>query len=177
METKGGDAMGPICLVGPGSGALARRLFQALAARPVGYSLVRFNLDGREKGLLLRLLATPAGEPVNDVPCVVRVGDADVVVHEAFDRVAAPALRRALAVHGPLLLEGLTAAQLTPGPFREAVAACMARRGCTVLCLAADAESILRGMPGGERAMYCAVTPENEAALLEELQGACYLGR
>lgn len=168
--------MGPICLVGSGSGAVARRLFAALAARPAGYELTRFALAGREKGLMLHLLDVPAGEQVNDVPCVIRVGDVPVVVHEVFDTVAAPALRRALSVRGPLLLDGLTAAQLTPGPFREAVAACMAREGCTVLCLAAEAEAILRAMPGGERATFHTVAAESEAALLEELQGACYLG-
>lgn len=168
--------MRQICLIGARAGAVALRLFDALGQRPVGYRLVPFALAGREKGRMLRVLAAPPGDLANDVPCVARLGPGrDVVIHAAFDEVAAPALRRALHVHAPILLDGLCAANLAQGPFREAVEACLNSPCRTVACMSADAEPILRRMKGGKEALYLAVTAENEADLLLKLQAECFL--
>ena len=168
--------MRQICLIGPQACALALRLFEALGQRPVGYRLVPFALAGREKGQLLRLLASPPGETANDVPCVARLGpEREVVIHEALDEVAAPALRRTLHVHAPVLLDGLRAAFLAPGAFRDAVADCLAGPYRVVACLHPDAEPILRGMEGGKEALFLPVTGENMEDLMLQLQGECFL--
>lgn len=117
--------------------ALAQRVTHALPIRAVGYRLLPYSLAGQPRGEMLHLLATP--DPLaNDVPCTLRLSRARMLdIPEVWSELAAPALRRCLPRHAPILMDRLTGAALNSAAFGQAAADCF-QGGSPVLALAQE---------------------------------------
>ena len=114
--------MQQLYLTGAHAAELADRLFTALNICPAGYRLLPFTVGDGLRGDALHLLLPPAAPMDNDVPCRVRLhGDDWCIVPRVLEEIAAPNLLRAITVHKPILLGGVTAQMLTCAAFREAV--------------------------------------------------------
>lgn len=164
--------MQQLYLTGEYASDLADRLFTALNVRPAGYRLEPFSVGGSLRGEALHLLTSPAAPMENDVPCRIRLQPGDwAVVPRALDEIAAPNLRRMLAVHTPILLSGLTAGMLTCAAFREAVVEVLLSPRPVIVACADDAEELLRALTPAESQLWAPVPPtaQGRAALLEEL--------
>lgn len=164
--------MQQLYLTGPHASQMADHLFTALNIRPAGYRLTPFSVGGSVRGEALHLLLPPAAPMDNDVPCRIRLRSGDwAIVPRVLDEIAAPNLLRALTVHTPVLLQGLTAQMLTCTAFREAVVACLTSSRPVIVAADDDAEELLRALTPPDSQLWMPV-PASEAgrsALLEEL--------
>ncbi len=122
---------------GAEASSLAQRVTHALPIRAVGYRLLPYTLAGQPRGEMLHLLATP--DPVaNDVPCTLRLDRTRILdIPDVWTELAAPALRRCLPRHAPILMDRLTDAALSSAAFSQAAAACF-QGECPVLALAPE---------------------------------------
>ena len=164
--------MQQLYLTGPHASQVAQQLFTALNVRPAGYQLLPFSVEGAVRGEALHLLLPPAAPMDNDVPCRIRLRSGDwAVVPRVLDEIAAPNLLRALTVHTPILLQGLTAQMLTCTAFREAVVSCLTGPRPVIVAADDDAEELLRALTPGETQLWMPIpsTAEGRSALLEEL--------
>ena len=164
--------MQQLYLTGEHAAELADQLFTALNVRPAGYRLSPFTLGGGLRGEALHLLLPPAAPMDNDVPCRVRLRTGDwCVVPRVLDEIAAPNLLRAVTVHKPILLGGLTAQMLTCAAFREAVVTVLTSPRPVIVAAEDGAEEHLRALTPAETQLWTPVpaTAEGRAALLEEL--------
>ena len=162
--------MQQLYLTGPHATDLADRLFTALARRPAGYRLLPFTVGGAIRGEALHLLLPPAAPMDNDVPCRIRLRNGDwAVVPRVLDEIAAPNLLRALAVHTPILLGGLTAQMLTCTAFREAVVTLLTSPRPVIVAAEDDAEELLRALTPAESQLWMPV-PQTESGRSELLE-------
>ena len=162
--------MQQLYLTGPHAADLADRLFTALARRPAGYRLLPFTVGGAIRGEALHLLLPPAAPMDNDVPCRIRLRSGDwAVVPRVLDEIAAPNLLRALAVHTPILLGGLTAQMLTCAAFREAVVTLLTSPRPVIVAAEDDAEELLRALTPAESQLWMPV-PQTESGRSELLE-------
>ena len=164
--------MQQLYLTGPHASTLAEQLFAALNVRPAGYQLTPFSVGGSIRGEALHLLLAPAAPMDNDVPCRIRLRSGDwTVVPRVLDEIAAPNLLRAITVHTPILLDGLTAGMLTCAAFREAVVAVLTSDRPVIVAASEDAEEILRALTPEASQMWMPVpaTEAGRAQLLETL--------
>ena len=164
--------MQQLYLTGPHASTLAEQLFAALNVRPAGYQLTPFSVGGGIRGEALHLLLAPAAPMDNDVPCRIRLRSGDwTVVPRVLDEIAAPNLLRAITVHTPILLDGLTAGMLTCAAFREAVVAVLTSDRPVIVAASEDAEEILRALTPEASQMWMPVpaTEAGRAQLLETL--------
>lgn len=164
--------MQQLYLTGPHASQIADQLFTALNVRPAGYRLLPFSVGGAVRGEALHLLLPPAAPMDNDVPCRIRLRSGDwAIVPRVLDEIAAPNLLRAITVHTPILLDGLTARMLTCAAFREAVVACLCSPRPVIVAADDDAEEILRALTPPEAQLWMPIPPgaEGRSALLEEL--------
>ena len=164
--------MQQLYLTGAYAAELADQLFTALNIQPAGYRLLPFTIGGGIRGEALHLLLPPAAPMDNDVPCRIRLRAGDwCVVPRVLDEIAAPNLTRALTVHKPILLSGLTAQMLTCTAFREAVVTLLSSPAPVIVAASDDAEEHLRALTPAETQLWTPV-PEfaaDRAVLLEEL--------
>lgn len=164
--------MQQLYLTGTHASIVADQLFAALNLRPAGYRLLPFSIGGALRGDALHLLLPPAAPMDNDVPCRIRLRSDDwAVVPRVLDEIAAPNLRRALAVHTPILLGGITAQMLTCTAFREAVVTLLTSPRPVIVAAEDDAEEILRALTPAETQLWMPVPPSESgrAELLETL--------
>lgn len=164
--------MQQLYLTGEYAPDLAERLFTALNVRPAGYRLTPFTVGGAMRGEALHLLMPPAVPMDNDVPCRIRLRSGDwTVVPRVLDEIAAPNLLRAIRVHTPMLLCGLTAQMLTCAAFREAVVSVLCSGRLVVVAASSDARDHLRALTLEETQLWMPVpeSAEGRAELLEEL--------
>lgn len=164
--------MQQLYLTGDHAPALADSLITALNLRPAGYRLVPFTVGGGLRGEALHLLMPPAAPMDNDVPCRIRLRTGDwAVVPRVLDEIAAPNLLRAVTLHTPILLCGLTAQMLTCAAFREAVVALLMSERPVIVAASDDAEELLRALTPESTQLWAPVpaSAEGRAALLEEL--------
>ena len=164
--------MQQLYLTGEHAAELADQLFTALNVRPAGYRLTPFTLGGGLRGEALHLLLPPAAPMDNDVPCRVRLRTGDwCVVPRVLDEIAAPNLLRAVTVHKPILLGGLTAQMLTCAAFREAVVTVLTSPLPVIVAAEDGAEEHLRALTPAGIQLWTPVPPttEDRAALLEEI--------
>ncbi len=164
--------MQQLYLTGSHAGEVAARLFTTLNVRPVGCRLLPFEVGGEKRGEALRLLLPPAEPRFNDVPCRIRLSEAEwTPVPAVMEGIAAPSLLAAMSVHAPMLLDGLCADVLACPAFREAVRTCLMGSRAVVVAVRKDAEAILRTLTPADSQLWLPV-PEDEAgqtALLETL--------
>lgn len=164
--------MQQLYLTGEHAPALADSLITALNLRPAGYRLTPFTVGGGVRGEALHLLMPPAAPMDNDVPCRIRLRTGDwAVVPRVLDEIAAPNLKRAVTLHTPILLCGLTAQMLTCAAFREAVVALLMSERPVIVAASDDAEELLRALTPESNQLWAPVpaSAEGRAALLEEL--------
>lgn len=164
--------MQQLYLTGPHASEIADRLFTALNVRPAGYRLLPFSVNGGLRGEALHLLLPPAAPMDNDVPCRIRLRSGDwTIIPRVLDEIAAPNLLRALAVHTPILLQGMTAQMLTCAAFREAVVTLLTSPRPVVVAADDDAEELLRALTPAESQLWMPVpqTAQGREALLESL--------
>lgn len=164
--------MQQLYLCGPHAAELADRLFTALNIQPAGYRLSPFSVGGALRGDALHLLLPPAAPMDNDVPCRIRLRPNDwCIVPRVLDEIAAPNLLRAITVHKPILLGGLTARMLTCSAFREAVVAVLTSGRPVIVAAADDAQEHLRALTPAETQLWLPVpdSAEEQSALLEHL--------
>lgn len=162
--------MQQLYLTGIHASTIADQLFTALNLRPAGYRLLPFSIGGSVRGDALHLLLPPAAPMDNDVPCRIRLRSGDwAVVPRVLDEIAAPNLLRALAVHTPLLLGGITAQMLTCTAFREAVVTLLTSPRPVIVAAQDDAEELLRALTPAETQLWMPV-PESEAGRAELLE-------
>lgn len=164
--------MQQLYLSGAHAAQLADQLFTALNIRPAGYQLLPFTVGGELRGEAMHLLLPPAAPMDNDVPCRVRLRGGDwCVVPRALDEIAAPNLTRALTVHKPILLGGLTAQMLTCAAFREAVVTLLRSERPVIVACEDSAKEHLRALTPADTQLWAPVpeSAEKRAALLEEL--------
>ena len=164
--------MQQLFLTGAHAAELADNLFTSLNIQPAGYRLLPFSVGGSLRGEALRLLMPPAAPMDNDVPCRICLRSGDwTIVPRVLDEIAAPNLLRAITVHKPILLSGLTAQMLTCAAFREAVVACLLSPRPVIVAADEDAEELLRALTPAESQLWAAIPPTapGRAALLEEL--------
>lgn len=164
--------MQQLYLTGSHAGKVAARLFTTLNVRPVGFRLLPFEVGGEMRGEALRLLLPPASPRFNDVPCRIRLGENRwTAVPAVLEEIAAPSLLAALAVHAPMLLDGLTADVLECPALREAVRACLMSRRAVVVAATENAAPILRALTPADRQLWLSVPGDapGQAALLETL--------
>ena len=164
--------MQQLYLTGEHAPELAQQLITALNLRPAGYQLAPFTVGGSLRGEALHLLTPPAAPMDNDVPCRIRLRSGDwAVVPRVLDEIAAPNLTRAVTLHTPILLGGLTAQMLTCAAFREAVVQVLTSERLVIVAASDDAEEHLRALTPEKSQLWYPV-PEDapgRAALLEEL--------
>lgn len=164
--------MQQLYLTGAHAADLADHLFTALNVRPAGYRLLPFSVGGALRGEALHLLLPPAAPMDNGVPCRIRLREGDwTVVPRTLDEIAAPNLLRAITVHTPILLGGLTAQMLTCSAFREAVVTVLKSPRPVIVAAQDCAEELLRALTPAETQLWMPVpaTAPGRAALLEEL--------
>ncbi len=166
--------MQQLYLTGLHASQLAERLFQAMNVRPAGYRLLPFCVGDAPRGDALHLLlpTPPAG---NDVPCRIRLSEGRaVLVPQALEEFAAPALRSAACIHTPMLMDELTADMLACPQFREAVRQCLMSDHAVVVVAAPDASDALRALTPATHQLWMHVPEDGEAraellsALVEE---------
>lgn len=164
--------MQQLYLTGSRASALAERLFTAHNVRPAGYRLLPFSVGGEVRGDAIHLLLAPSAPMHNDLPCrILLSSDASTIVPRVLDEVAAPCLLGAMAVHVPMLLDGMTADMLGCPAFREAVTRCLMGSRPVVVVAEEDARPLLRTLTPQDKQLWFAV-PEEDAArafLLETL--------
>lgn len=164
--------MQQLYLTGPHASTMANRLFTALNVRPAGYQLTPFTVGGAVRGEALHLLLPPAAPMDNDVPCRIRLRSGDwTVIPRVLDEIAAPNLLRAITVHTPVLLDGLTAGMLTCSSFREAVVQVLTSPRPVIVAADDDAEELLRALTPEASQMWMPVpaAEAGRAQLLETL--------
>lgn len=164
--------MQQLYLTGTHAAELADRLFTALNIRPAGYRLLPFCVEEGLRGNALHLLLPPAAPMDNNVPCRIRLhGDDWCIVPRVLDEIAAPNLLRAITVHKPILLGGLTAQMLTCSAFREAIVAVLTSERPVIIATEDNAAEHLRALTPAETQMWLPVPDEAEeqSALLEHL--------
>jgi hypothetical protein len=164
--------MQQLYLTGNHASDLADSLFNSLNLRPAGYQLQPFSVGGAIRGEVLHLLTAPVAPMDNDVPCRIRLRSGDwTAVPRVLDEIAAPNLLRAITLHKPILLSGLTAQMLTCAAFREAVVACLLSPRPVIVAADEDAEEILRALTPADNQLWAPVpqTAQGRSALLEEL--------
>ena len=164
--------MQQLYLTGTHAAELADRLFTALNIRPAGYRLQPFAVEGALRGDALHLLLPPAAPMDNNVPCRIRLRADDwCIVPRVLDEIAAPNLLRAITVHKPILLGGLTAQMLTCAAFREAVVTVLTSGRPVIVAAEASAQEHLRALTPAETQLWLPVpdTAEEHSALLEHL--------
>lgn len=164
--------MQQLYLSGTHAAKLADQLFTALNMTPAGYLLLPLNFGSGIRGEALHLLLPPAAPMDNDVPCRIRLREGDwCVVPRVLDEIAAPNLRRAITVHKPLLLGGITAQMLTCTTFREAVVDVLTSPRPVIVAAEDDAEEHLRALTPADTQLWMPVpdSAQGRAALLEEL--------
>lgn len=164
--------MQQLCLTGSAPGVIAARLFNALNVQPTILRIAPFDLDGATAGDALYLYPPAIAQGACCVPCRIRLTpERAVLVPQVLEEVAAPALRSAMRVHSPILLDGLTAELLTCSPFAQAVCQCLQSERAVVITADDVAARMLRAaLP--EPQLLCIAVPEDEAgraALLEML--------
>lgn len=164
--------MQQLYLTGDYAPGLADSLITALNLRPAGYRLVPFTIGGGVRGEAMHLLMPPAAPMDNDVPCRIRLRTGDwAVVPRVLDEIAAPNLERAVTLHTPILLGGLTAQMLTCSAFRESVVTLLMSERPVIVAASDDAEELLRALTPEDAQLWAPVpaSAEGRAALLEEL--------
>lgn len=164
--------MQQLYLTGAHAAELADRLFTALDIRPAGYRLLPFSVGDGLRGDALHLLLPPAAPMDNDVPCRIRLhGDDWCIVPRVLEEIAAPNLLRALTVHKPILLGGLTAQMLTCPAFREAVVALLTSEHPVIVAAESAAQEHLMALTPAKTQLWLPVpdTAEEQSALLERL--------
>lgn len=164
--------MQQLYLTGDYAPALADSLITALNLRPAGYRLVPFTIGGGVRGEAMHLLMPPAAPMDNDVPCRIRLRTGDwAVVPRVLDEIAAPNLERAVTLHMPILLGGLTAQMLTCSAFRESVVTLLMSERPVIVAASDDAEELLRALTPEDAQLWAPVpaSTKGRAALLEEL--------
>ena len=164
--------MQQLYLTGAHAAELADRLFTALNIRPAGYRLLPFTVGDGLRGDALHLLLPPAAPMDNDVPCRVRLhGDDWCIVPRVLEEIAAPNLLRAITVHKPILLGGVTAQMLTCAAIREAVVTVLTSERPVVIAAEEGAAEHLRALTPASTQMWLPVPDdaEEQSALLEQL--------
>lgn len=164
--------MQQLYLTGAHAAELADQLFTALNICPAGYRLLPFTVGGGLRGEAMHLLLPPAAPMDNDVPCRVRLREGDwCVIPRTLDEIAAPNLLRAVTVHKPILLGGLTAQMLTCAAFREAVVALLTSPRPVIVACEDAAEEHLRALTPADTQLWTPVpeSAEARAELLQEL--------
>lgn len=164
--------MQQLCLTGFAPGDLADRLFNALNVPFAGLRIVPFTLDGAAAGDALYLCPPSIGPGAARIPCRIRLTqERSVLVPQALEEIAVPALRSAMRVQSPILLDGLTAELLLCAPFAQSVCQCLQSDRPVVLTADEDAARMLQAaLPDGQ--LLILPVPQDaagQAALLEEL--------
>lgn len=164
--------MQQLCLTGSEAGTIAGRLFNALNVPPAGLRIAPFAVDGTTAGDAVYLFPPAIAPGACCVPCRIRLTqERTVIVPEVLQEVAVPALRAAMRVQSPILLQGLTADLLMCAPFAQAVCQCL--QGDRPVVVTADdvaARMLQAALP--EAQLLCFAVPadaDGQASLLEAL--------
>lgn len=164
--------MQQLCLTGSAPGVVAERLFNALNVQPTSLRFAPFDLDGVTVGDALYLYPPAIAQGACCIPCRICLPqDRAALIPQVLEEVAAPALRSALRVHSPILLEGLTAELLSCSAFAQAVCQCL-QSDRAVVVTADDAAIRMLQAALPEPQLLCFTVPEDEtgrSALLEML--------
>ena len=104
---------------------VAQTVLHALPVRAVGFRMLPYQVAGQTRGELLHFFA--GSDPLeNDVPCTLRLSRAVTLeLPEVWTQLAAPALKRCLPRHAPILLDRLTEAALDCPAFAQALEAAL----------------------------------------------------
>lgn len=164
--------MQQLCLTGSVPGVIADRLFNALNVQPASLRFAPFDLDGVTVGDALYLYPPAIAQGACCIPCRVCLPqDRAALVPQVLEKVAVPALRSAMRVHSPILLDGLTAELLSCSSFAQSVCQCLQSDRAMVVTGDDVAIRMLQAaLP--ESQLLCIAVPEDDAskaALLEML--------
>lgn len=164
--------MQQLCLTGPQAGLIAARLFDALNVQPAGLRIAPFCVGDAVAGDAVYLFPPAIATGTGSIPCRIRLPrERSVIVKEALEEVAVSALRSAMRVHSPLLLDGLAADLLQCPAFAEAVCQCLQSDHPAVVTADAEAARMLCAILP-EAQLLCLPVPEDPAeqtVLLREL--------
>lgn len=162
--------MQQIYLTGPKASQLAQQVLSSLRVKTAGYRLLPLEVGGGARGSVVHLLTTPDQPHYNDVPCAISIGPGEqLVLHDVYNCLVAPALRQAAAARVPILLDSVSRAALEASGYAAAVRECLNSR-CQVIVVAEEsAAAPLRAMTDEADQLWLDVTEVTGPAAMQQL--------